>query len=391
MSDASLIGPALAARLRAARRDADLTQDEVARDLGIARTSLVALEKGERRVKPDELIGLARLYGRTVDELLRPSAPVEELATQFRLALAKAPAPAELREGVRQLERLAEDYRELERIRHAEPVERFPPPYQVGHVPRQVVAAEIAASERNRLGLGDGPIAALRETLEVAVGLRIFALPLPSKVAGMFAFADDVGACVAVNANHPAERQRWSLAHEYLHFLTSRRRAEITIEDGRNRRSAEEKLANAFALEFLMPQSGVVRHFSEVLRGRDDGATAADVVELAHFYRVAVQSMFLRLEGLRLLPVGTYDALGDEGFKVGEARELLGIKPEPPDERMLPLRYITLAVEAYLEGDVSEGQFARVLRLDRVAARQVAHALGPAKASAFEASPPEDG
>src|SRR5437016_4472323 len=79
MSDASLIGPALAARLRAARRDADLTQDEVARDLGIARTSLVALEKGERRVKPDELISLARLYGRTVDELLRPSAPVEEL------------------------------------------------------------------------------------------------------------------------------------------------------------------------------------------------------------------------------------------------------------------------------------------------------------------------
>ena len=45
--------------LQKARRARGLTQQEVADSLELARTTVTALEKGERRIRPDELISLA--------------------------------------------------------------------------------------------------------------------------------------------------------------------------------------------------------------------------------------------------------------------------------------------------------------------------------------------
>ena len=42
-------------RLRAARSRSGLTQEDVSRQLKMARTTLVAIEKGQRRVRADEL------------------------------------------------------------------------------------------------------------------------------------------------------------------------------------------------------------------------------------------------------------------------------------------------------------------------------------------------
>jgi hypothetical protein len=67
-------------------------------------------------------------------------------------------------------------------------------------------------------------------------------------------------------------------------------------------------------------------------------------------------------------------------FHVGEARKMLELAALPPDTELLPLRYRYMAVEAYLEGDISEGQFARFLRTDRTTARglaqQLSHRIG---------------
>ena len=52
----------LGERLRAARSAANLTQNAVAALLGMARTTLVAIEKGLRSVTAEELLALARLY-----------------------------------------------------------------------------------------------------------------------------------------------------------------------------------------------------------------------------------------------------------------------------------------------------------------------------------------
>jgi hypothetical protein len=61
--------------------------------------------------------------------------------------------------------------------------------------------------------------------------------------------------------------------------------------------------------------------------------------------------------------------LEEEGFKVRSAQQLLGIDANPPIQHLLPRRYVDLAVLAYHQGRLSEGQLARMLRTDRVRAR----------------------
>ncbi len=72
------------ARLRGAREAAGLTQTDAAADLRVARTTLVAMEQGRRRVRTDELQHLARLYGTSVNAVLRREAVHVDLVPRFR-------------------------------------------------------------------------------------------------------------------------------------------------------------------------------------------------------------------------------------------------------------------------------------------------------------------
>ena len=61
------------ARLRAARQEAGLTQEQVARKLGKPQSFVSKSETGERRVDAVEFADFARLYGQGMDALV-PSA-----------------------------------------------------------------------------------------------------------------------------------------------------------------------------------------------------------------------------------------------------------------------------------------------------------------------------
>ncbi|MBI2919096.1 MAG: ImmA/IrrE family metallo-endopeptidase [Chloroflexi bacterium] len=368
----------LGRRLQEARKARGLTQQQVAESLAVARTTVTALEKGERRIRPAELVRMAKLYARPVGDLVGPRQPMADFAVQFRATLASAGsglAQSELQRAVGEFQRLCEDYQYLERLNGVHESLMYPPEYPLGVVAPEPAAENVASAERNRLGLGDGPVLNLRELLESDVGLRTFYVSLPSRVAGVFAYTVGLGGCVAVNALHPEGRRRWSMAHEYGHFLTSRFRPEISVLAAYERVPASERFAHAFAGSFLMPAAGLQRRFNEMSRVSGGKITAAEVCRVAHYYFVSVEAMMLRLEGLRLLPSGTWERLRDRGFKVREAQVQLGLTPYPHDDRTLPVRYQFLAVRAYQEGNLTEGELARLLRVDRVQARRTVQAL----------------
>lgn len=371
----------LGSRLREARTARGWTQEQAAEALGVARTTMVAVEKGERAVKPEELVQLAKLYGRKLSALLRPGAPVEDFSVQLRGALPpEAPVDAGLLPHIHEIERLCDEYMELERLCAAPLPRHDPPVYPLEAIDPEQVAEDVAAAERNRLGLGDAPVLNLRALLERDVGLRIFYLDLPSKVAGMYAFSDAHGGALAINRNHPPERRRHSIAHEYGHFLTSRYRSEITVLGRYERRPAAERFAETFGRAFLMPAVGLRRRFHELVRQRKQedrgGPTPGDLCHLAHFYFVSFEGMTRRLEELGLIPAGTWQRLDQQGFRVNEARRLLGLQEHPADDELLPSRYRYLAIEAWHRGELSEGQLAAFLRLDRLSARRLVREMG---------------
>lgn len=360
-------------RLTQARKARGVTQQEAAEYLGVSRPTLLAIEKGTRAAKPDELIKLAALYGRNLHEIVRPGEESVPIEPHLRAALSPAAGSTEeLNQAIAELQRFVEDYRQLEQLTGAKPFERYPPTVDL---PQRVEVGEfsedLAIRERARLHLGDQPVLNLREVLEEGTGLRIFYGAIPSTIAGMYAFVADFGYCILINRKHPPERRRWTLAHEYLHFLTERYKPGIDYLAGGERKPLSERCADAFAASFLMPKTGVRRHFLDVIDRRDD-FQVADLCHLSNIYFVSVHAMTLRLESLGLIKKGTWDLLEEKRFRPEIARQRLGLStPQRRPEAPYPERFKFLAVSAFCQEKISEGQLARFLRCDRVSAREI--------------------
>ncbi|OKI17390.1 hypothetical protein A6A25_41010 [Saccharothrix sp. CB00851] len=365
---------ALAARIRDAREAAKLTQAQVAGELGISRPTLIAMEKGTRAVSPAELVKLAQVYGRDVANLLRPSRPPASLRARFRTGLMTSPVDSDLEQAVGELERFADNYMDLLR-RSQNRLPGRPPAVRVtDYLGPEEAGEALATEERNRLGLGDGPLQWLREVLEVEVGLRVFLLDLPSKVAGVFITVEPLGGCAGVNRNHPPQRRRWTMAHEYAHYLASRDRPEVT-RLGSGRANDSERFAEAFAANFLMPRNGVLRRFHELKQDNGGKATPTTLVQLAHTYRVSVQALCLRLETLNLVKHGTWDRLKDHNFQPRAAADTLNLAPVPDSGEPLPYHYRTLATQLFIDGEITETQYAQYLDMSVVDARKEFHKL----------------
>jgi len=373
----------LGERLKSARRALGLTQEAVADRLGFVRTTVVAIEKGERRVTTDELLTFAKCYARNVSELVKQSAFTEALTPQFRAALPNSqletPLPEDqLMRVCHDLESRAEDYIELEQMCNAPLPKDYPKQYPLddSRISPEQFAEDVAQEERNRLGLGDAPISDLRAVFEEAVGLRVFFYEMPSSVAGIFGYNDRLGGCIGVNIGHPWYRGNWSLAHEYGHFLTTRFYADVDImQKGRWGKQRAERFADSFAANFLMPRSGVNRRLSEVEMSRKERITIADLVTLADYFGVSVQAMCLRLENLKRIQAGSWDRLKAGDFKPDKARQALGLLRSDKRHSAWPVRYLLLAKAAFEKGELSENQLSKKLRTDIVNARDIMEEL----------------
>lgn len=363
----------LAQRLAEARKACGKTQEDVAVQLGVSRPTFIAMEKGSRPVKADELVKMASLYGRSLHDFVRVGGPPIAIEPHLRaLADPNLAESADLSDAIGQLARFAEDYRELERLLAAPLSMNYPP--QV-HLPARGNIADFAeraaVQERQRLGLASQPILNLRRTFEMDVGVRVFYGALPSPIAGMYASIQDFGYCILVNRKHPPERQRMTLAHEYGHFLCDRHKPGIDYLQEDRRRSLNERFAEAFALSFLMPRAGVSNQFYNIVNATED-FQVADLCRLSSYFFVSVQAMALRLEDLGHIPRGTWQDLHERGFSPALARQDLEIEPQSAEpSEPYPERYKYLAVSAFRRDLISEGQLARFLRCDRVTARGV--------------------
>lgn len=363
---------ALGRRLREARKARGLTRQDAAESLAVARTTITMMEKGDHKARPDELIRLASLYGKRVSDLVGPKDPAADFAVQFHTAVARidtGDVRNELQEVLLEFQNLCQDYLYLEQLNGISFRPAYPPQYPTDGLSSEEVGQDVASCEHDRLGLGDGPILQLRETLELDTGLRVFSMPLPSRITGIFIYTDELGGCIAVNARHPAELRRWSLAYEYACFLTCRHQPNISMLGAHHRVSASGQIADAFARCLLMPAQGLRRRFNGILQTGGGKVMVADVCRIAHYYFVSVEAITLRLEELGVLPRGIWEHLRNQGLKVRQSPEFQVLPLRPSDGGLLPLRYKFLATRAYETERLTEGQLARFLRTDRVSAR----------------------
>ena len=360
-------------RLRIAREAAGMTQAHAAANINAARTTLVAIEKGQRTVRFAELRPLARLYGTSVNALLRRESVYTDLVPRFRkLPGGQDESSAEASRLLADLVRAEVELENLLGITHP----RNYPPERVllpGDVRTQ---AENDATElRHRLGLGLAPVRDLMNLLELDLGIRLYVRRLAPQVSGLFAFDEQVGSCMLLNADHPRGRRVQTAAHELGHLVSNRRSPDVQYRDG-GESSREERYANAFGRAFLTPARTVMQRFKDVTQGASQ-LTRRHVILLAYTFGVSREALVRRLEALNLTKRGTWDWFqANGGITNGQARQVLGDlldrdRDSVDAKRPTTLRLSLLAAEAWRQELLSEGQLARLLHLDRVQLREI--------------------
>lgn len=285
---------ALGNRLKQARKDAGLTQREVAEELDLSRSSISQLEQGNRAVSSLELSQLARLYGRQVSDFFQEDGQdLGKIVAHFRSDPALEGDQA-LDKTVRESVRLCTIVAKLEsEIGQGPDTDLIPyksPPLRSKPLAIHQGRA-LADQERKRLDLGNQPVADLAGLL-TSQGIRVAEHALPSEISGLFFEHPEAGPIIIVNQGDPAVRRRFSLAHEYCHALLDRDRGPH-ISRWKDDRRIEQR-ANAFAIQFLLPPEGIDRflHHREEVRPEID---IFDVALLSHHFGVSYRATVYQL------------------------------------------------------------------------------------------------
>jgi DNA-binding XRE family transcriptional regulator len=186
MTPLEQIAPAdLGERLRIARESAGVTQADAALAIEVARTTLIAIEQGQRRIRMIELQQLARRYSTSVNALLRQEAIQVDLAPRFRKLIGTSDMAAD--SAAKLLADLAKAEVELENLLGFKRVSNYPPERPILRGDVRAQAEHDAMELRQRLGLGNSPVPDIVTLLELELGVRVYVRRLDSRISGLFA------------------------------------------------------------------------------------------------------------------------------------------------------------------------------------------------------------
>ena len=373
----------LGGRLKAARTLKRLTQEAAATALGVARTTIVAIEAGKRAVGADELRALAELYDCPESELLDQERPELQMEVDFRMSAQSDLASDEV-EVAAKLHRLAASAIQLETLVGQRPQKLDLPDVSIsktGSIEQQ--AEDAALALRTRLGIGLGPIQDLTALMEFELGLRVFERPLPSKVSGAVAFDAAVGGFVLLNSLHPLYRRRLTAGHEIGHLLVRKLGLSILFAEDEPV-DREERFFDLFGIALLTPASAVRKKADELQR-MFGGFSVRQLLMMAVFFNVSIEAMTRRMVRLGILKQGTYEQLRANrvGLKHRErvVDEMQTAEEAPP----FTPRTLLLASIAYQRELLSEQQLASMLELDLVTVRKALEGgLGDVREEALE-------
>ncbi len=373
----------LGGRLKAARILKRLTQEEAAAALGVARTTVVAIEAGKRVVSVEELRTLAELFDTPESELLDDGRPELTMEVDFRTNT-QARLSGDESQVAAMIHRLATSTVQLEQLVGQKPPRLDLPEVVISKTTSlEQQAEDVALALRTRLGIGLGPIQDLTALMEFELGLRVFERPLPSKISGAVAFDEVAGGFILLNSLHPLYRRRVTAGHEVGHVLVRKLGLSVLFhEDEPTER--EERFFDLFGVALLTP-AAAVRKKAEELQRMFGNFSVRQLLMMAVFFNVSIEAMTRRMVQLGLLKSGTYEKLRAKGIGLKHRERVLEeITPAEEVPAFTP-RTLLLASIAYQRELLSEQQIASMLELDLVTVRKALEgAIGDLREGSLE-------
>jgi Zn-dependent peptidase ImmA (M78 family) len=336
------MGRMIGSRLKLARAAAGMSLralEERLRGLVTAQ-AIGKYERDEMMPSSPVLMALASALGVTEEHLLN-TGDVELVSVEFRkhrLTTPKEDATVRAR-ILSEVER----YLDIERILHLDSSEADLPRRRVV---RGIDGAEsVASALREYWKLGADALPNLCEFLEEK-GIKVCAIDLPENVSGVQAMIRTATGgplpVIVVNANHPGERQRFTIAHELGHLLISPAQG-VDIEAACHR----------FAGAFLVPRDMLIREVGAHRRS----ISVHELLVLKVLFGVSAQALAYRCKDVGIIGQGTLD----EVFRVFKERDWRVNEPLPfHPER--PARFKRLCLRALTEGLISESKASELLQ-----------------------------
>jgi Zn-dependent peptidase ImmA (M78 family)/DNA-binding XRE family transcriptional regulator len=356
-------------RLSTARDARRLSQDDVADVLGVSRVMVSYWERDERQPSVRVLERLAGLYGIPLNQLVDPSAPLPGSLlspgadlTELLFRDARGEVDIRAQGGLEDFVRFLDSYAALlERLDEPlVPLRQSPFSIRKGFIGRDDIRRK-AEEVRDWLRLGLGPtsdLSALLDDVGITVYRTAMGADLSTAISGAFLDHPRIGFSIAVNLETTPGRQVFTIAHELAHALYHSQKDSHVVSYWSRKDEREERFADAWASEFLVPQEGL-RRLAESL-GIKSVTSAEDAVHLQRYFGVSYGMVLVRLLQSRLLSTEVYEEL--KGAHPVAIASSLGYQVHPEEWRQdpnrwrldrFPRRFIRVLTSAMRKGQIS--------------------------------------
>lgn len=285
-------------RLRIAREGCSRTQDELASALGLKdRQSVSAIEIGERKITPEELIKAADFLDKPIGFFTDPYVVAEQNAFSYRAATLDSKV---LKDFADYAQRLISAQR---RFRDLLGETTCPVHSQLREISKSTPLNVASLSgERTAVGwnLGSVPAKNLREVAEEKLGISILFVDADPRISGAACWLDD-GDVILINRREPEGRRNFNIGHEIFHLLTWEAlppdELDYDPENASQKKPRCEQLADCYARGLLMPVEAVKQRWSE----REQQGLDAWLTQHSSELLVSRSALYWRLVNLGLI------------------------------------------------------------------------------------------
>lgn len=348
-------------KIRKLREEIGLTQEELAKSVGLSSEFISLLELGRRSPSLESLSRIARFLNKEASFFI-----LEKKDTFLSLTKGEE-LDARTRSLMKRFKKYCDEYLKLEEMTGRQ--SDLAPLYT------NITAEKMAAQERRRLDLGNHPLPDVFFLLEQN-GLHVWRYPVAEdiNISGVFVFMDYKQAAFAlVNSHLSLPQQILTAAHEYGHYLKDRHdgpvidNLDIFIEDYITLYHTRERYAQTFALNLLMPPIKIIEIIEKDIRSKS--LRFEDVLYIRRHFGVSLLSLLQMLKKLGYISVGQFkdfqkiDAFQHERGIFGSTldSDRLGKKRQI----LVSERFKSLVLDACRMRKISVDEAAKWLRIDK--------------------------
>ena len=271
-------------RLKSARIQRGLTQEELGRAIGVSKQAISQYEHGRKKPNSRTLVALARYLNKPAAYFLRPAiAPLDQVEFRKKAKL-QGKKLAIIKTNI--LDRL-EPYLELEDILLMDT------PFQnplADFLVQSVEDAERAADHlRQAWNIGSNPIPNSLEMLEDA-GIKVVEIDADLHFDGLSTWVRQNIPVIVLNQQLDVLRKRFTAMHELGHLL-------LQLPDKADH-SCKEKVCNRFAGAMLLPAAELRKELGE----KRNQLILSELIAIKEYFGISLAALVYRCRDLEIFP-----------------------------------------------------------------------------------------